>query len=66
MCGKTRCRRVKFSTLVLGVNRKAVAPSSPGLPLRLPWGGDGLRPYRNAIAPFFDETKKSRNRLAVG
>jgi len=31
-------------------NRKAVTPSSPGLPLRLPWVGNGLSPNRNAVA----------------
>jgi hypothetical protein len=31
-------------------NRKAVTPSSPRLPLRLPWVGNGLSPNRNAVA----------------
>ena len=32
------------------INRKVVAPSSPGLPLRLPWEQLKARIHRNAVA----------------
>jgi len=46
-------------------NRKAVAPFSPGLPLRLPWVGNGLRPYRNAVAPFLTRRRNDATALRL-
>jgi len=49
------------------VNREAVPPYSPGLPLRLPWV-NAVRemPNRNAVAPVLESSRKGRNRVAVG
>jgi len=51
-------------------NRKAVMPSSPGLPLRLPWVGNGLSSNRNAVAALLtrrtnDATALRLNRAGV-
>src|SRR5438309_6767636 len=47
------------------LNRKAVASSSPGLPLRLPWDYKSRnRSTAKRLRHLFDESKR-RNRLAV-
>ena len=55
--GQSRTRKQALDPFVPD-NRKAVATFSPGLPLRLPWVVNRLRPYRKAVAPGFDSTKK--------
>jgi hypothetical protein len=47
-------------------NRKPFTPSYPGLPLRLPWVGNGLSPNRNAVAPDLIRRRTGATALRLG